>query len=231
MGYYFIQLLLMFRLVCFALTAFVMSSCSNSSGKRGATIITPNTPSPFNFQPIPAASQQPATLPTTQMPAGSQTATTTSSAALNPAHGQPGHRCDISVGAPLNSAPISTTIPATSTMPATSQPTQAVAQVTPTTQPTTTSTTKAGLNPAHGEPGHRCDIQVGAPLNSAPVTVATTPATITTTPVTTTSHSLPSVTQVLPSAPVTTDKNVKLNPAHGQPGHDCAIALGQPLKN
>jgi len=25
--------------------------------------------------------------------------------ALNPAHGQPGHRCDIAVGAPLNSAP------------------------------------------------------------------------------------------------------------------------------
>ena len=26
-----------------------------------------------------------------------------------------------------------------------------------------------GLNPAHGQPGHRCDIAVGQPLSSAPV--------------------------------------------------------------
>src|SRR5687767_6499994 len=26
----------------------------------------------------------------------------------------------------------------------------------------------AGLNPAHGEPGHRCDIAVGSPLNGKP---------------------------------------------------------------
>jgi len=25
-----------------------------------------------------------------------------------------------------------------------------------------------GMNPAHGQPGHRCDIAVGAPLNSKP---------------------------------------------------------------
>jgi len=28
-----------------------------------------------------------------------------SSTALNPKHGEPGHRCDIAVGAPLNSKP------------------------------------------------------------------------------------------------------------------------------
>lgn len=28
---------------------------------------------------------------------------------------------------------------------------------------------KVTLNPPHGEPGHRCDIAVGQPLNSAPV--------------------------------------------------------------
>ena len=27
-----------------------------------------------------------------------------------------------------------------------------------------------GMNPAHGQPGHRCDISVGAPLSSAPPT-------------------------------------------------------------
>ena len=88
--------------------------------------------------------------------------------ALNPQHGQPGHRCDIAVGAPLNA-------PATSIQP----------NVSATTPPITTNTTNntntdaksvlpqlnsatTTLNPKHGEPGHRCDIAVGAPLNSKP---------------------------------------------------------------
>jgi hypothetical protein len=37
----------------------------------------------------------------------------------------------------------------------------------PTVQPTTTATAP-GMNPAHGQPGHRCDIPVGQPLNSKP---------------------------------------------------------------
>ena len=71
---------------------------------------------------------------------------------LNPAHGQPGHRCDIPEGSPLSSAPaakINTPQTITST------PNPAINTVTP-----------AGMNPAHGAPGHRCDISVGAPLNS-----------------------------------------------------------------
>ena len=35
--------------------------------------------------------------------------------------------------------------------------------------------TTAGLNPAHGQPGHDCAIAVGAPLNSAPSASGTTP--------------------------------------------------------
>lgn len=89
---------------------------------------------------------------------------------MNPAHGQPNHRCDIAVGAPLNSAP---------TKPAT----QTVQTVTPTQSPVTGTTAKTvtapGMNPPHGEPNHRCDIAVGAPLNSP----ATKPATQTITPV------------------------------------------------
>ncbi len=67
---------------------------------------------------------------------------------LNPAHGLPGHRCDLAVGAPLtNDSGAQVPIAA---------PQAAVPQ-----QPT-----PAGLkvNPAHGQPGHRCDLQVGAPL-------------------------------------------------------------------
>jgi len=75
-------------------------------------------------------------------------------AALNPAHGMPGHRCDISVGAPLNSAPAATTTNQTQTPPIMMQPAPA---------PATGGT--GAKNPAHGQPGHRCDIAVGAPLN------------------------------------------------------------------
>jgi hypothetical protein len=89
---------------------------------------------------------------------------------MNPPHGQPGHRCDISVGAPLNSKPAAPATPATVTT------TPAQPQVTMKEVPTTTKTAP-GMNPPHGEPGHRCDIAVGAPLNSKPAA----PATVTTT--------------------------------------------------
>src|SRR6218665_1308736 len=36
----------------------------------------------------------------------------------------------------------------------------------------------AGLNPAHGQPGHRCDIAVGAPLSSAPAATAQQPTVV-----------------------------------------------------
>ena len=78
------------------------------------------------------------------------------------------------------------------------------------------STGEVALNPAHGEPGHDCAIAVGAPLNGSggspqiQQTVTTQPAT--------------------PQAqgPVATPAN-GINPAHGQPGHDCAVAVGAPL--
>ncbi|MEZ0005440.1 hypothetical protein ABH942_000791 [Flavobacterium sp. 28YEA47A] len=83
---------------------------------------------------------------------------------MNPPHGQPGHRCDIAVGAPLNSPP--------GQNPATAQPTQPAPQ--PTAAPSTITpvnnadiVTAPGMNPPHGQPGHRCDIAVGQPLPKA----------------------------------------------------------------
>lgn len=98
-------------------------------------------------------------------------AQTATAPGMNPAHGQPGHRCDISVGAPLNSKPAP---------PVTAQPSvvNAQPQVTMKEIPTTTKTAP-GMNPPHGEPGHKCEIAVGAPLNSKPAgpsTVSTTSA-------------------------------------------------------
>jgi hypothetical protein len=88
---------------------------------------------------------------------------------MNPPHGQPGHRCDIAVGAPLNSAPAKAA-------PTTTAPGAAITkQINPTALSSTP--TAPGMNPPHGQPGHRCEIAVGAPLSSAPAATGV-PATL-----------------------------------------------------
>ena len=57
-----------------------------------------------------------------------------------------------------------------------------------------------GLNPEHGQPGHRCDLPVGAPLNP-----------------------------VIDSAALKTSGAPKTNPAHGMPGHRCDLPVGAAL--
>jgi len=71
---------------------------------------------------------------------------------LNPAHGQPGHRCDIPEGAPLNGAALPGAAPATNGVVMPSSPVQSAPAAT------------ARLNPPHGQPGHSCDVPVGQPL-------------------------------------------------------------------
>jgi hypothetical protein len=107
----------------------------------------------------------------------------------------------------------------------------AVAQTQKVTQGSTQAAkTAAGMNPAHGEPGHRCDIAVGAPLSSAPAT----PAVSKTITMPQTGASAAPATQVTPAAAkpaAATPGTGKVNPAHGQPGHDCAVPVGAPLKS
>ena len=129
---------------------FVLSACSNGI-EEGNTI----APAKTNTTPNNTISTQPVQQQTT--------APAANDVALNPAHGQPGHRCDINVGAPLNSKPNQPTI----------NPAQQQTIINPTPAPapapsTVPSGKQAGINPAHGLPGHRCDIAVGAPLNSKP---------------------------------------------------------------
>ena len=64
------------------------------------------------------------------------------------------------------------------TTPLTTTPADTTTPIQPVQQPTAPVTTTVALNPAHGMPGHRCDISVGAPLNSPPGP-NTTPQTIT----------------------------------------------------
>lgn len=79
---------------------------------------------------------------------------------MNPQHGQVGHRCDIAVGAPLNSSVPAAANSQPQSAPATTYTVNnasASSEVTPTTE---------GMNPPHGQTNHRCDIAVGAPLDS-----------------------------------------------------------------
>lgn len=98
--------------------------------------------------------------PPTQAPAPAQA--TATAPGMNPPHGQPNHRCDIAVGAPLNSPKAATPASPTSTV---QQPTpQGRGTITPVDMASGTTATPPGMNPPHGQEGHRCEIAVGAPL-------------------------------------------------------------------
>lgn len=132
-------------------------------------------------------------------------------AGMNPPHGQPGHRCDIPVGQPLNSAPAQA-----GTQNVNVTPQGQTVQIDPNAvQPTTK--TAPGMNPPHGQPGHRCDIPVGQPLNSKPAP-APQPSQI--------------VAQNTPAAaptPAPTGPKPTKNPPHGEPWHNCAVKVGETL--
>ncbi|MBP8114477.1 MAG: hypothetical protein KAY50_03910 [Chitinophagaceae bacterium] len=154
-----------------------------------------------------------------------QTATV-SGAGLNPEHGKPGHRCDIAVGAPLNSTP--TPQPQAAVTPSlknTSDISAKNATIVTSSQPVKPAA--AGMNPEHGKPGHRCDIAVGAPLDSKPAEVKPVESTVTAKKDVPVTPLLPATTT--PTAPTTTPVAAGMNPEHGKPGHRCDIAVGAPL--
>lgn len=147
---------------------------------------------------------------------------------MNPAHGQPGHRCDIPVGQPLNSQPTATpasqniSVGANNTIqidPSTAA--QAKVAMNSSTQPVKTA---PGMNPPHGQPGHRCDIPVGQPLSSKSITTSPSAQNniqITPTPT-------PAQTQAA-SKNLAMGEKPKVNPAHGEPWHSCSLKVGDPL--
>lgn len=128
---------------------------------------TENIATPTNVVPFTEVGKQLQTkTPVTQnsvTTASDNIATNAVAASMNPAHGKPGHRCDIEVGAPLNSP-----VPASLSKPAASQvitqQNQPVATAAPIVAPAVATPTAPGMNPPHGQTNHRCDIAVGAPL-------------------------------------------------------------------
>lgn len=162
----------------------------------GPGVPTRTIPTDFNTQPITFVEGNNSIV---------EPPTTVSAGAVNPPHGQPGHRCDIKVGQPLDSKP---TVPS----PKLNIPAATILPLTP----------ADGLNPKHGQPGHRCDIAVGQPLNSKPL-----PNAAQTTPVTTVANT----NAAIATATNTAGTPPLLNPKHGQPFHRCDIMVGKPLNS
>lgn len=145
---------------------------------------------------------------------------------MNPPHGQPGHRCDIPVGQPLNGQPAAATS-ATQNVNVSGGNTIQIdpnavspGKITLDNNGKQVKTTP-GMNPPHGQPGHRCDIPVGQPLNSKPVPAP---------------QAVQNAVQATPGpAPAPAAQNLamgekpKLNPAHGEPWHSCSLKVGDPL--
>lgn len=167
-----------FALLVIVLTLLVLSSCKNETSDP--EVITPEAKKqsqPSSLTTIPPNYINQSGAAANPDPQGERPK-------LNPPHGEPFHRCDIAVGAPLDGsapAPNSATPLAArkeprtffktvqSEQPAQNQPqqtamTQAAPTPSPTPQQTAISGQKPNLNPAHGQPFHRCDIAVGAPL-------------------------------------------------------------------
>ncbi|MBW7675523.1 hypothetical protein [Chryseobacterium chendengshani] len=144
---------------------------------------------------------------------------------MNPPHGQPGHRCDIPVGQPLNSkaaapsaAPAAQNITVNGNNSVQINPNAVSPGKVMIDQNGKQVKTAPGMNPPHGQPGHRCDIPVGQALNSKPAPQQS---------------AKPSPVQTPTSAPQAVAANTgpkpKLNPAHGEPWHDCAKKVGEAL--
>jgi len=130
-----------------AVALMVFTGCGpNKKSDVNTTLPTTPANSTFNNPPPANSSDQ---IQLSSPP--SQTGTPAMAVALNPAHGMPNHRCDIAVGAPLNSAPQT-------------NPTAAPRLPTPTLNLPAQGSYAADTNPPHGQPGHDCSIAVGAPL-------------------------------------------------------------------
>ena len=150
-------------LMIFAAAALSVS-CKNTKNTEAQNSVTETATAPETKSQENVATQ-------TSAPENTTVASNTASdkPALNPPHGQPYHRCDIAVGAPIDSP-----APVQNAAPQVTQPQSApnagfnTNPISPSLAPPVTSTADIGpkpaLNPPHGQPHHRCDLQVGAPL-------------------------------------------------------------------
>lgn len=144
------------------LTIVVATACqSNRRTNNKETVAMPVMDIAPKVAPVnsPALPVNPSVLPT--QPVASPQGAAGARPAVNPAHGQPFHDCNVAVGAalpPLPGQPAQRVQPVQSVL---STPTQAI----PSIQNAVPAKPGVKLNPAHGQPGHKCEIAVGAPLS------------------------------------------------------------------
>jgi hypothetical protein len=152
--------------------AILFTSCKKelepqaSSSTTETEVSSAETPAPANQNIEKQFDVQNPNTQTVQAPNSVQTQAAPTAPGMNPPHGQPNHRCDIAVGAPLNSPKGATPPAPTAAAPApVQQPVQqGQATINKVDMASGTTATPAGMNPPHGQPGHRCEVAVGAPL-------------------------------------------------------------------
>lgn len=146
----------------FIATAFIFIlfvACKSEADKSSETAVPALNP---ESQSLPAANNPFITPGNDTLSKGS------GNLALNPKHGQPGHRCDIPEGSPLNQPASANTGVVVDQKPTVSTIIPPPNNNIPPVIAPAANTTGLKLNPQHGQPGHRCDIAVGAPLDSKP---------------------------------------------------------------
>lgn len=150
-------------------SAAVLYSCDKkeASSKETTEVTAPVNDSANAADPISANAELVAQDGTTAIAANSPS----DKPALNPEHGQPYHRCEIPVGAPIDSAPQQNAAPqvipqqsASNNNFNTNPISPSLSPAAPSSSPVQATGPKPAKNPAHGEPHHRCDLEVGAPL-------------------------------------------------------------------
>lgn len=203
-----------------------ITSCKNNDEEKSKA--DPRTITPFTQQGATAlqteTEQQPLAQNHNLFHENNAVGTPSIMAGLNPAHGQPNHRCDIAVGAPLNSPANGTD---TTPLPNQMQMQPKVQTVTQTAISKTV--TPKGMNPPHGEKNHRCDIPVGAPLNSKPTATTVTNPEVVSGEVSKNITVQPPVPALLSPSSANTETLEGMNPPHGQAGHRCDVAVGAAL--
>lgn len=161
----------------FALSALVITSCASET--KAETSTTTETSPTSTLEAVAGTSTEGVTTNangalTVDAPQGQQVVTKPGEnphanlKGNNPEHGQPGHRCDINVGEPLNTPPramptqqapaVQQVAPAPAAAPANMNQGGAMPQM---PAQTTAPGFKGKPNPAHGQPGHRCDVKEG----------------------------------------------------------------------
>ena len=146
------------KVICGIFAVLMVTACNQ---KEESKEVTQEPAAPSAIEAATASGAAPAPETYTTFPASPVPAT---GVKLNPPHGEPGHLCEIAVGAPLPAegvlpAPVEVAPPrpmpinpgATSII---NQPLNTVVNTGP----------KPKFNPPHGQPWHTCDLEVGAPL-------------------------------------------------------------------